>query len=208
MDRDTSRDKYFDALRGIAIIFVVAIHSYIPPTDYDGELTWYNTAFREMFGCAVPLFFAISGYFMAKQKIDTIGGYRHFISVHVPKVYFPALLWGLLIVVNSYFDTGEFKIGYLYNVLICNVSIYYFVAVVVQFYIVSPLLTSIRAKGLAICAAISLLVITRVELNTIIENQQMAYFDFRGSILSWLIFLAQGCYLGHHGCEHLSLIHI
>lgn len=202
MDRDTSRDKYFDALRGIAIIFVVAIHSYIPPTDYYGELTWYNTAFREMFGCAVPLFFAISGYFMAKQKIDTIGGYRHFISVHVPKVYFPALLWGLLIVVNSYFDTGEFKIGYLYNVLICNVSIYYFVAVVVQFYIVSPLLTSIRAKGLAICAAISLLVITRVELNTIIENQQMAYFDFRGSILSWLIFLAQGCYLGHHGCEH------
>lgn len=62
-----NRDSYFEALRGIAIIFVVAIHSYIPPTDYSGQVTWYNVTLRELIGCAVPLFFAINGYFMAKQ---------------------------------------------------------------------------------------------------------------------------------------------
>lgn len=75
---NTERDPYFDALRGIAIIFVVAIHTYIPPTDYSCEVTWYNITLRELIGCAVPLFFAISGYFMAKQPINTIEEYRCF----------------------------------------------------------------------------------------------------------------------------------
>lgn len=64
----------------------------------------------------------------------------------------------------------------------------------------SPILTNIKIRGLFICVLISFLIITRVEINTIIENDQMSYFDFRGSILTWLIFLAQGCYLGRYGC--------
>lgn len=40
--------------------------------------------------------------------------------------------------------------------------------------------------------------ILRVELNTIIGNEQMSFFEYRGSILTWIVFIAQGCYLSSH----------
>ena len=56
-----NRDTYFDVLRGLAIIQVIGIHAY------GGG----NLELREILNMAVPLFLAISGYFIGKKSLET-----------------------------------------------------------------------------------------------------------------------------------------
>lgn len=51
------RNLYFDFLRGVAIILVVAIHSFI--------LGENSNEIRQLLNTAVPLFVAISGFFLS-----------------------------------------------------------------------------------------------------------------------------------------------
>lgn len=63
-----ARNKYFDVLRGFAILMVVAIHTYKPDiTEWTGQV---NLGMRQIFNCAVPLFFAMSGFFTYKKETD------------------------------------------------------------------------------------------------------------------------------------------
>ena len=59
-----TRDSYFDILRGIAILLVIAIHTY-PGGDFETAEGFVNICLRECCNVAVPLFLAISGYFIA-----------------------------------------------------------------------------------------------------------------------------------------------
>jgi surface polysaccharide O-acyltransferase-like enzyme len=69
----SNRIEYFDFLRGIAIIFVVAIHSFTPFSISESNTLNYHLAiiWRQIIGCAVPIFLAISGYFMSNKDINT-----------------------------------------------------------------------------------------------------------------------------------------
>ena len=58
------RIEYFDSLRGLAIMMVVGIHTYVLS---DSLITM---AIRQVFNCAVPLFLAISGYFMSHKDVS------------------------------------------------------------------------------------------------------------------------------------------
>lgn len=55
-----SRNTYFDFLRGVAIIMVIAIHTYHKAED--------SVAFRQILNAAVPLFIAISGFFYPRSE--------------------------------------------------------------------------------------------------------------------------------------------
>lgn len=56
----TNRNLYFDFLRGVAIIMVIGIHCYTIDN---------NILFRQVLNAAVPLFIAVSGFFLSQKVI-------------------------------------------------------------------------------------------------------------------------------------------
>lgn len=127
------RQAYFDFLRGCAIVVVVAIHTFKFAED--------SIAIRQLFNAAVPIFIAISGYFLSQKKIESKVDYCSFLSRQLPKVYLPVLLWSLPLYVLSLISGSIFFIqtGMLFC---CGFSVYYFVAFIMQCYIVLPVITN------------------------------------------------------------------
>lgn len=127
------RNRYFEALRGIAIIMVVAIHTYNKDSTSSFELLA-----RQVCNCAVPLFFAMSGYFLYNKSLADKEKLMSFWKHQIPKVYIPVLVWSF----------PWFLIGILHGnivkpsliLLSCGYKVYYFVAVIIQFYLLLPLL--------------------------------------------------------------------
>ena len=68
----TSRTEYFDFLRGIATIMVVAIHTFGQAYNYN-NISFPAVFLRQIFNCAVPLFCVSSAFFLVIKK-DIRGG--------------------------------------------------------------------------------------------------------------------------------------
>ena len=73
---EKQRNPYFDALRGVAILMVVAIHTYNGATSLAEPAGCMAAAVRQLFNCAVPIFLAISGYFLSRKNMKTGGVLR------------------------------------------------------------------------------------------------------------------------------------
>lgn len=158
----TNRNEYFDILRGAAIIAVVAIHSISvglnqPINSLDFNLTMF---FRNAINFAVPVFLAISGYFLVNKNVQNTAQYISFIKKQIPKVYLPCLVWSLCWLLLSrlrgggldYFDVFTFQAN----------EIYYFIFLIVQCYLLLPFLQKLAThKGLLISVAISIIIRAR-----------------------------------------------
>lgn len=103
-----NRNEYFDILRGIAIIAVVAIHSIGIGLSQSPQSLDFNLSllFRNAINFAVPLFLAISGYFLANKKVENTSQYLAFIQKQIPRVYVPFMLWSLLWFLLTYLRGG------------------------------------------------------------------------------------------------------
>ena len=74
---------------------VVAIHTIIFNFE-PYSLTGGSVAvFRNLLGCCVPFFVAVSGYFLCNKEISTRFAYSNFIKTRLLTVYRPMLIWGL-----------------------------------------------------------------------------------------------------------------
>ena len=127
------RVAYFDFLRGLAIMMVVGIHTYTLGED--------STVVRQMFNTAVPLFIAISGYFLSQKKMENKDDYRSFLKKQLPKVYLPVLMWSLPLYAFALYS-GSSIIKQTMLFLGCGISIYYFVAFIMQCYVVLPIVNT------------------------------------------------------------------
>ena len=84
----TKHITYFDFLRGIAILMVVGIHTF-PGASWDNPNDVLPIAIRQILNCAVPIFLALSAYFIANKKFDTSKDVFPFWKKQIPKVYIP-----------------------------------------------------------------------------------------------------------------------
>ena len=125
------RISYFDFLRGVAIIMVVLIHCFSISYSYS-TVTLLIVASRNLLNVAVPLFFAISGYFLATKQMEN-GGYLCFLKKQIPRVYIPVLFCSLAYLVADF--TKDFHFASLLKYFLCGYSVYYFVAVIIQCYL-------------------------------------------------------------------------
>ena len=108
----SNRIEYFDFLRGMAIIFVIAIHSFTPFLLSESNTVNYHLGiiWRQIIGCAVPIFLTISGYFMSNKDVNTQSKYSLFIKKQIPRVYIPMLVWSLpLLALNLFFKDTNYK---------------------------------------------------------------------------------------------------
>lgn len=142
----------------MAIIFVIAIHSFTPFLLSENNTVNYHLGiiWRQIIGCAVPIFLAISGYFMSNKNINTHSKYGSFIKKQIPRVYIPMLVWSVpLLALNLFFkDTNITNSLILF--LIGGFSVYYFIALIMQYYLLLPFLQRIaNKKGLIVSTIIS-----------------------------------------------------
>ena len=196
--------KYFEALRGIAIIMVIAIHTY-PHSDSS-----FNIFIRQILNCAVPIFFALSGYFLYKKSLETKEQIYSFWRKQIPKVYFPVLIWSLPWFIPEMIH-GKLIQAPL-RLFSCGYSVYYFVAVIIQFYLLLPLLQRCRvgnsSMGGAISCSISIVSIIFITYIHIILGTKLPLIVYAGSCLLWLWFFIIGCKLSQSDRQYGMMVPI
>ena len=129
------RNEYFDFLRGVAIIFVVGIHAYSTKGSDCAIIHYGNIVLRQIFNCAVPLFLAISVYFLGKVDLDTKQQRLSFWKKQIHKLYIPCLIWSLLYFDNELFQNASLAIKSLATLFLCGFGVFYFVMVIILMYL-------------------------------------------------------------------------
>lgn len=89
------RNSYFDFLRGIAIMMVVGIHTFSVDSVNMHQFIDVNVLIRQMINCAVPIFLAISGFFLCTKTLETWDERKNFWRKQMPKVYLPTMIVSL-----------------------------------------------------------------------------------------------------------------
>lgn len=128
------RINYFDFLRGLAILMVVAIHTN-STFGFDSSQDIINVTIRQLFNSAVPLFLAISGYFLASKCLNNLNDIFKFWKHQIPKVYIPVLIWSLPLLFKSISSDNPIK--NIVSYAVCGYSVYYFVAYYTMLYLAS-----------------------------------------------------------------------
>lgn len=189
--------KYFEALRGISIIMVIGIHTKILDSSLD-------LLIRQFLNCAVPIFFALSGFFLYRKMLDTREKCISFWRRQIPKVYIPVLIWSLPKYIPMLLHGNIIKA----NVLLfsCGHSIYYFVAVIIQFYLLLPLLHKLKVGSpmVAISSCISIISIIIITYVNVILGISLPLIIRAGFCILWLWFFVIGCRLSQSN-RHYSL---
>jgi len=144
---ESSRSRYWDSWKGIAIIAVVVIHSCasftaFSPLSVNGIS---GLVLRQVVNFAVPLFFALSGYFAT----STFGGDPiKFYRKRLGRIFWPYAVWTTIyLCIRALTDhVSAFSIvkGFMFGT---GLGIGYFVIVLAQFIILTPLLASIKTSA-------------------------------------------------------------
>lgn len=149
---EKGREPWFDLLRGVAIIFVIGIHTSFD-YGFDTVRQVALVVMRQAIGCAVPLFFAISGYFLVRKGFSAYDDkFWHFWRRQSWKVYLPVLVWSLPWLYLALFPdglSGELHSARWWLILyfLCGLSVFYFVAEVIEFYALLPVLNKVKMGG-------------------------------------------------------------
>ena len=185
----TRHITHFDFLRGIAILMVVGIHTF-PSASWDNPNDVLLIAIRQILNCAVPIFLALSAYFIANKKIDTSKDIFSFWKKQIPKVYIPCLFWSTPYLILSISNGGNILKHVVYF-FFCGYSIYYFIALIIQFYLLTPLLVKINKIGGVMSIIISVLSISLY----VYSDLQLPLILYAGPFIMWTMFYVQGIYI-------------
>lgn len=186
------RNLYFDTLRGIAILMVVAIHTFIA-REFDNFQSICAISMREIFNVAVPLFLAISGFFIGRKKIESNYQIITFWKKQIPKVYIPTLFWSVpYLTLALYHQQSLLK-----NILVfllCGYSIYYFIALIIQCYLLLPFIQK-KMLNYAMGGVILSLSLICVAVISYTSITRFPLIVFAGPVIVWLIFFWIGVFL-------------
>ena len=186
------RNLYFDNLRGIAILMVVAIHTFIA-CEFDNFQSICAISMREIFNVAVPLFLAISGFFIGRKKFESNYQIITFWKKQIPKVYIPTLFWSVPYLTLAVYHQQSLLQNILVFVL-CGYSIYYFIALIIQCYLLLPFIQkkmlNYAMGGVILC--LSLICVAVISYTSI---TRFPLIVFAGPVIVWLIFFWIGVFL-------------
>jgi surface polysaccharide O-acyltransferase-like enzyme len=199
------RDLSFDAFRGLAIIAVVAIHASNISSQMrssTGEWNFSFVAYRQLLNFAVPAFVFISGYWMSKKPIESLEDYKHFLIRRLSRILVPYLLWSSAYIIYGALKTHKIDISQTVITLMTGRApgpyYYWFVIIIAQFYIITPLLQYLNRWrfGLTLIIILNALAllsryISRLYLNFWIPSALAFY--------SWIIFFQIGLLAGNSG---------
>ena len=184
------RIVYFDFLRGIAIIMVVCLHCIDYSAMEGPVLNLFGVEFRNLLNAAVPLFLAISGYFMANKKTDTPTAYKEFLKRQAVKVYIPMLVWSVPYLILAYLHRENSVTSWLLF-FFGGFSIYYFIILIVQYYALLPLMQKMGRSlrgGVLAAVAISIACISCLEILLYVYRMEIPLIVYAGPFPLWIMF--------------------
>lgn len=204
----SERIGYFDILRGLAILGVVAIHSSSTgllfsenSINFDFTVLW-----RNLLNFSVPMFLAISGYFLAKKKFENYGNYFSYLKKQIPRVYIPLFFWSIISLSLAILIQNKSVIDELVKLVTFRSSIpYYFIALIIQFYILLPVLNRLANKrGLMLSIAISLIATSIIFYLRYFTDISLPVILYAGNFATWMMFFVLGLYIGTSGKIKIS----
>ena len=206
----SDRIGYYDFLRGFAIILVVAVHSF-SDSFADGNLPFGGIILRNFCNVAVPIFLALSGFFMASKRIGSTD-YFPFFKKQIIRVWTPVIFCSLPLFALDLMH-GRSIIKSIVSLCICGYSVYYFVAVIIQCYLFLPLLNYLYNKGIDRYRIFifSTLIISIIGWSVFTygftkQNVSLPTILYAGGFWMWLCFFTFGFYIGKgKACNSIKL---
>lgn len=184
----------------LAIFGVVAIHSSASGLQFSEESINFNftVLWRNILNFAVPMFLAISGYFLAKKTIGSSKEYVAFQRKQIPRVYIPLLIWSLVWFGSSVLIYNKSVVHELIKLVTFQSSgPYYFIALIIQYYLLLPVLKKLaNNKGLVFSVLISLVMTCTIFYLRFYTETNLPLILYAGNFATWLMFFVLGLYLG------------
>ena len=187
--QQTNTESYFDCLRGIAIFFVVGIHCYLD------DVYHVNLAIRQLLNCAVPLFLAISGYFIGQKDFSKKNSFKNFFRKQFIRVYVPMILWSIPWVLLS-IKNAEFSAGRIFFVFIGGISVFYFIPLIIQCYAITPVIQKFGSKLFGLYIFVTFIGVCLFVYLQHVLNLNLPMIFSGGPIFMWLVFYAFGVLKG------------
>ena len=187
------RETYYDFLRGIAIVMVIAIHTF-PSNMTINE--FFPAMLRNLLNCAVPLFIAISGYFVSNKSLDTKEQRLKFWKRQIPKVYIPCIIFSLPYFFINIYQSKDILTS-LINLIICGYSIYYFIALIIQYYLLLPWLKRCKTSTTLLIGSciISLVSVSIIAYILYVAQIKLPLILYAGLCPLWIAFFSLGIYI-------------
>ena len=188
----SDRKHYFDFLRGVAILMVIGIHTFDP---IKGRVEGFDIGVlvRQCLNVAVPLFLALSGFFLYRKPLDTKEKVFSFWKKQIPKNYIPVLFWSMPLFALDLMGGKNIGISVL-KLVICGYSVYYFVALIIQYYLLLPVFQRLRLNRGVIVALSSVSIIIVTYIN-IVRGMNLPLVLYAGCFVLWIAFYYLGCSL-------------
>lgn len=182
-------------------MMVVGIHTYTLGKD--------STVVRQLLNTAVPLFIAISGYCLSQKRMENKDDYLFFLKKKFSKVYLPVLVWSLPLYAIALYS-GSSIIKQTILLLSCGLSIYYFVAFIMQCYVVLPVINNYisgnKRRVVIVSCLISFAWIAGVMYMNTIQGKGIPLILYAGPLPCWLMFFVLGVMIGHKPERNYSII--
>ncbi len=193
------RINFFDVLRGLAIVGVVSIHASGSITQINQDTIGFYCliVWRNFWNFSVPLFLSISGYFLAKKSFVETRDYHNFISKQIPRVYWPLLFWSIIWFLLAIVNKSSISSELVKLVTFQSSGPYYFIALIVQYYLLLPILKYLaNFKGLVASVIVSCIAIFLIFYIRYFSASDLPLIMYAGNFLTWLVFFVFGLYLG------------
>ena len=193
------RIDYFDMLRGVAIIFVLICHSYSgDPLNGSFKEELYLVV-RQIVTCAVPIFLAESGFFLANKHFSNRIEFFNFWSMHSFRIWLPMVVWSIPLFFIREHENPILSIVYL---LLGGYSIYYFITLIIQYYAMQPLFGRITRVGVILSLVLTALCLSIDNYYTSIQGHHISLFIEYAPFVMWMAYPAIGYYIGKNGRKY------
>jgi len=204
------RDESFDALRGIAIIAVVAIHASSSGLDLNNVTSSLNfdltLLLRQLYNFAVPSFLFISGYFLSRYEFNSINDVVNFFTKRLSRILIPFLFWSLVFLCYKIYKGADINLSdFIIRVITGRAAApFYFIFLLLQLYTLTPVFYQINrlryGPTLILCS--NIFAMTIIYYIQIYHSEIDGFYWYSAPFISWVIFYELGLITGCN--EHVA----
>jgi probable poly-beta-1,6-N-acetyl-D-glucosamine export protein len=203
LNNTCKRDLIFDVLKGVAIIAIVMIHSLgsaysFKETTGMAKLNfWFAMVMRQVIAFAVPVFFFTSGYWVSEKIIKSCDDYLLNIKQRISRIGIPYVFWSIIAMSIAYLTVNQalsLKI-IMIKLLTGGASTpYYFIIVLVQCYMITPLLKQkdVSKRNWILILLLNIASILMIYITYFFLHKKIVFPYYALPVVMWIVYFYSG----------------